>query len=129
MPFFSEVFDHLLRCSPGSRMTRVILERVFSPEKLDAVFQRNADRQFCRDLYFSLVVQLMMPVTLRIRNSLHSAYRSLLEPAVVTLKAVYDKVNRMEPGVSAAFVRETAAELRQYILAMRGGIPPLVAGL
>ena len=67
-----------------------------------------------------MVVQLMTFVVLRMRKSINAAYGPLKKSISVSLAAVYDKVNRMEPEVSAALVRETSADMAAAIDEMKG---------
>ncbi len=127
MPF-SKIFESFKDAAPASIMVQAILNKVFAAEKINDLFERHTDRQYTRDLLFSVVVELMAFVVLRIRKSVNAAYAPLKESVGVTLKAVYDKLNRMEPGVSAALVRETAAEMQASIQDMKGSLPALVPG-
>ena len=56
------IFENFVQQSPVTVMMLRILERVMSPEKLDELFERTAQQQYTRELLFSEVVELMMPV-------------------------------------------------------------------
>lgn len=127
MPF-SQIFQRFMDASPASVMVQAILEKVFAADKINDLFDRHANRQYTRELLFSVVVDLMAFVVLRIRKSINAAYAPLQKSIGVTLKAVYDKLNRMEPAVSAALVRETAAAMQAAIQAMKGELPALLPG-
>lgn len=127
MPF-SQIFQRFQETAPASVMVQAILERVFAADKINDLFARHASRQYTRSLLFSVVVELMAFVVLRMRKSVNAAYAPLKNSVGVTLKAVYDKLHRMEPAVSAALVRETAAELQTAIVDLKGELPALLPG-
>ena len=125
---FSEIFSQFAKIAPSSVMIRAILERVFAPQRLDAIFLRHAKRQYVRELLFSTIVKLMMLVVLRLRKSVNSAYPAVQDEIGVSLKAVYEKINRLEPDIGAGLVRETAAEMTRVVRNMNGGLTPLLPG-
>jgi IS4 transposase len=127
MPF-RQILDRFIDAAPSRVAVRAILERILTPGKIDDLFRRHVTRQYTRELLFSSIVGLMTPVVLRMRKSINAADTALPQKIGVTLKAVYDKLNRMEPDVSAALVRETAAEMRAAVLEMQGTLPPLLPG-
>lgn len=99
--------------APVCVMVRLAMERAMGPEALDALFRATAVRQYERDLLFSTLVGLMLPVVCGGRRSVHEAYRlgSVDPPPGVSIASVYNKLNGVEPDVSAALVRHTAAVL------------------
>jgi len=117
---FKDVFDRFVAESPTSVMGRAILENVFAADKLDAVFERAAERQYTRELLFSTVVDVMSTVVCRINPSMHQAYLSRQAELAVSAKALYDKLNRMELGVSRELVRHTARQAALLIRQMKG---------
>jgi hypothetical protein len=58
----------------------------------------------------------------------NAAYKAKAEEMNVNRSVVYQKLNGVEPQVSGALLRETAAELGQLIQQMGGSSPPLLAG-
>jgi IS4 transposase len=67
-------------------------------------------------------------VVCQIHPSVNAAYVDRKEEIGVTIKSVYDKLKGIEPAVSRALVRDTAARM-QAIITQAGGIPkPAVAG-
>jgi hypothetical protein len=83
-----------------------------------------------RELLFSSLVQLMGDVVLGVRPSVHAAFQALEEADSigVSLTAVYNKLNRVEPVVSAALVRQSAAEAGGLIDAMGSRLPAWLPG-
>src|SRR3954465_12249902 len=101
-------------------MARAALAPALSPQAIDALFDRTAERQYTRTLLFSSVVDLMGAVVAKIRPAVNAAYRAKAESLGVSLRAVYDKLERLEPGLSAELVRHTARTLNPVVTAMGG---------
>ncbi len=116
----SEVFERFVEDSPVSVMAHAVLENALAPAAVDALFEDVAERQYTRDLLFSDVVNLMAMVVCKIRPSINAAYKKHAETLGVTRKAVYNKINGVEPPIGAALVRHTAATLTPVIDAMAG---------
>ena len=115
-----EIFERFARQSPVTVMARAALEHALAPEAIDALFEQTAERQYTRTLLFSSVVDLMAAVVARVQPAVNAAYRARAEALGVSLRAVYDKLDRTEPGVSAELVRHTARTLGPVITAMGG---------
>ncbi len=122
------IFERFAEQSPVTVMARAALEHALSPRAIDALFEEVAERQYTRKLLFSTVVDLMGTVVCSIRPALHAAFQADAESIGVSLRAVYDKVDRTEPGLSAALVRHTARTLGPVITAMGGERAPWLAG-
>ena len=116
-----DLFERFARQSPVTVMARAALEHALSPQAIDALFEQTAQRQYTRTSLFSSVVDLMGAVVARVRPAVNAAYRAKAETLGVSLKAVYDKLDRTEPGISAELVRHTARTLGPVVAAMRGG--------
>lgn len=105
------VFERFVRESPVSVMFRGTLENVLSPERLDRLFEETAGRQYCRTLLFSTCAEMLGLVVAQIHPSLHAVYRQRCREVGVSVKALYDKLARVEPAVCERLVRQTAGEL------------------
>jgi hypothetical protein len=116
-----DIFERFARQSPITVMARAALEHALSPRAIDALFEQTARRQYTRTLLFSSVVDLMGTVVAKIQPAVNAAYRAKAEALGVSLRAVYDKLERMEPGLSAELVRHTARTLDPVVTAMGGG--------
>lgn len=116
------------RKAPVPVMLRGILENVLAPQRLNAIFQSEAEQQYTRKLTFAMVVDLMCRVVTRVQPSLRAAYQERPEEFPVGERAVYDKVNGLEPRVSAALVRTTARELEVVLRTLGQAAPPAVPG-
>jgi hypothetical protein len=121
-----EVFERFCEESPVTVMVRATLENVLSPQRLDALFAQAAQRQRCGEVLFSTVAELLSLAVCQIRPSLHAAIQA--HPDIgVTIKAIYDKVRGIEPGVSQGLVRQTAASMASIIDHM-DALPDLLPG-
>jgi hypothetical protein len=112
-------FEPFLKDAPFCVMARAAVDGLFSPERLDALFERTAQTQYTRELLFSQVVELMTAVVLRQQPSVLAAWRNRVGNITVCDQAVYDKLDRMELGVSAALVNDSAARLAPVIEALK----------
>jgi IS4 transposase len=125
---FSEIMERFAERSPCSVMVRGILENLLRPEKIDAIFEKVAADQYTRSLLFSSVVDLMGLVVCKIRPSIHAAYEARREQIGVSLTAVYNKLNGLEPAVVAALVRNTGRDAAAVIDATGGALAELLPG-
>lgn len=124
----SDVFERFARDCPLPVMAQGVLENALSPWVVDQLFEDVAERQYTRKLLFSSIVDLMGLVVCRIRPAIAAAYQARAEVIEASLKAVYDKIDRTEPGLSAALVRMVAARLAPVIEQMKGTRPELLPG-
>src|SRR4051794_26869651 len=123
-----DIFERFAEQSPVTVMARAALEHALDPRAVDALFETVAERQYTRKLLFSQVVDLMGTVVCNVRPAIHAAFQVNAESLGVSLRAVYDKIDRTEPGVSAELVRHTARTLSPVITAMGGGRPAWLPG-
>ena len=123
-----DVFERFTHDSPLSVMAQGVLENALSPRLVDQLFEDVAEQQCTRKLLFSSIVNLMSVVVCRIRPAICAAYQARAKVIEASLKAVYDKLDRTEPGLSAALVHTVAARLAPVIDAMQGGRPELLPG-
>lgn len=108
-------FDAFIQQRPICVMARAVLENFFQPERLDALFERTAQRQYQRTLLFSSVVELMHAVVLGVEPSVFAGYRHRRKTLKVSDQAVYNKLDGMELGLSAALVRDAAVQAAPVI--------------
>lgn len=121
-------FEPFLEEAPLCVMTRLVLEGLFDPARLDALFRHTAQRQYQKELLFSQVVELMCAVVLRVHPSVLAAYKKRQHVLSVSDQAIYDKLQCMELGVSAALVADSATQVAPELEALGGRLPPWVAG-
>ncbi len=122
------VFERFAKKSPVTVMTRVLLEHALSVDALDALFANHAERQYKKDLLFSSVVDLMGLVVCRMQPAVGAAYQTMQEELCVSGTAVYDKINGIEPDVTAALVRDVGSRLSHVVEALGGQLPSLLPG-
>ena len=53
------IFERFVEESPISVMVRGLMEQVLAPEKINQIFETNAQTQYTRELLFSSVVDLL----------------------------------------------------------------------
>lgn len=113
---------------PLSVMTRGLLERLLGNQWIDTLFEDIAERQYTRTLLFSSLVGLMLRVVLRTSKSVRAAYRQSMAEIGVSLTAVYDKLQGVEPDLCAALVRTCAILVEDMVRALGSVRPPLIEG-
>lgn len=123
-----KVFDSFVTRCPVAVMFRGLMERIFNAERIDALFVETARRQYEDTLLFSTVVALLAEVVNRQRKSINAAYLAQAESIGVSVKAVYDKLGRVELPISERLVRETAADLATVIRRLHATQKPLLKG-
>jgi IS4 transposase len=114
----SAIFEQFVEASPISVMVRAIMERIFSADKLDELFEDSAEKQYTRELLFSSVVGVMSLVVSGIHPSVNAAYKALEKQIGVSKPALYGKLNGLEPKISQALVRYSHRELAPVITAL-----------
>lgn len=128
MKIVQSVIERFERLAPITYMLRATLENVLSSADLDALFEQHTQRQRNQTLLFSTVCDIMGLVALRIHPSPHAAFQAEAEEVSVTAKALYDKLQRMEPNLSRQLVRNTARRMEQVIRKTGGTLPKLLPG-
>ena len=122
----SSVFENFVKKSPISVMARGMMERVLNPQQLDQWFVETADAQYTKDLLFSTVFDIMSQVVCSRYHSVHAAYQASKEEIGVSVTSLYNKLNGIEPGTSAALVRYAGKQVEPIIKKLGGtGRPPL----
>ena len=119
-----DMVDRFEQKAPVCVMARALLENVLSPERLDAIYSQYDHKQLDGVLLFSTLVEIMGLVATRVQPSVHAVYQTKVASAeiAVTVKAVYDKLQRIRGGVSQALLRQTAARTKNILKKM--GDPP-----
>jgi IS4 transposase len=125
---FGQVFERFVESSPACVMYRSVMENVFAPAKLDAVFRRSAVAQYERELLFSTMVDLVALVVCRATPSVHAAYVQKREQIPVSIGSLYEKLSHVEPGTSRALVQHSARQVSDLIERTKGRRRPLLKG-
>src|SRR5712692_3739258 len=123
-----KAFQCFLEQRPICVMAQAVLENFFQPQHLDALFERAAQRQYTRTLLFSALIDLMFAVVLCIEPSVYAAYRLRKKCLRVSDQAVYDQLDGMEVGVSAALVEDSAPRAAAVIDALGARRKPWLRG-
>jgi IS4 transposase len=123
-----KAFDAFIEQRPICVMARAVVENFFQPERLDALFERTAEKQYQRTVLFSSVVELMQSVVLCVEPSVFAAYRHRCHTLKVTDQAVYNKLAAMELGLSAALVRDSAQQATPVIDELKARREPWLPG-
>ena len=108
-------FQPFVNARPICVLARATLEHLFEPRQLDELFARTAVKQYSRKLLFSALVEMMVTVVLCVEPSVHAAYVRRRNTFAVSDQAVYDKLQAMELGISAALVADSAKKAAQVI--------------
>ena len=123
------VFDQFVKKSPISVMARGMMERVLDPQQLDNWFETTADQQYTKELLFSTVFDIMSQVVRGSHPSVHAAYQAKKEDIGVSITSVYNKLNGIEPKISADLVRYAAKQVEPIIKNLGGTVPSPLPGL
>jgi IS4 transposase len=123
-----KIFDRFVEKSPVSVMVRGVLEKSLDPARIDALFERVAEEQYTRDLFFSTLVRLMSEVVLGVSSSVRAAYLEAEEKVPVSITAVYDKLQGVETAVSAELVRDSARQLGPIVRRLKGRAARMLPG-
>lgn len=122
-------FEAFVERRPVCVMARGILERMFDPARLDALFAQTAQAGYTKILHFSTLVSLMGDVVLGVRPTVHAAFQAMEKREdSVSLTAIYNKLDRVEPRLSAALVRDAAEQTAPVIDALQARLPPWLPG-
>jgi hypothetical protein len=124
----SEIIKRISQKSPVTVMAHAILNNVLSDEKLNQIFKNHRQSQRESRWLFSMVVGLMTLVVFQVRRSVGDAYKHYQAVAPAQKSPLYEKINKTEPQVSEALVRETAAGMKAILQEMNAGAAPLIKG-
>jgi Transposase DDE domain len=108
-------------------MTRIALDWMIEGTSLEPILEEVGEGQYTREFLLGHFVQVMADVACGFRKSPRAAFLKRQLDQVASLSAFYRKLGRMEPGVSAAIVRETAAHARELISSV-GLLPEPIPG-
>ena len=112
-------FVQFVEESPISVMMRGIVEYAFEAKRLDDLFEDTAEAQYTRTLHFSTVADLMSEVVFDISPSIGAAYQANIGEMAVSPKSVYNKLNGIEPRISAALVEDSVTQFSPVIEKLR----------
>jgi Transposase DDE domain len=122
------IFAPFVKERPICVMARAVLERLLDAPRIDALFARTAQQQYTRELLFSSLLQLMSEVVLGVHPTVHAAYQANKDAIGVSTTALYNKLDRVETGVAAALVRDSAELAEPVGKALRASHPRWLPG-
>lgn len=114
--------------APAAVLFRGLFARVFSKDSMDQIFRDHKEKQVESDIVFSSLVNMLAPVVTGGMPSAHASYVEHQEELGASKQAVYDKLQRVEPAVSAAMVRVPADELAKVMNQARATQPDPIPG-
>jgi IS4 transposase len=121
-------FAQFVEESPISVMMRGIVEYAFEAKRLNDLFENTAEAQYTRTLQFSTVADLMSEVVFDISPSIGAAYQANIGEMTVSRKSVYNKLNGIEPRISAALVEDSVTQFAPVVEKLGATLPPLLQG-
>ncbi len=125
---FNDIIDRFVEQSAVTVMFRGTLDYAVTPKLLDEVFKTTAKRQYCAELLFSSVVDLLAMVATGIRKSVNDSYLAKKERFTVSVQSVYDKLRGVETEVSRQMVRQTALRMAKVADRLGKRRNPLLPG-
>lgn len=103
--FNDPVFQLFAETRPIAVMAHMAVGRLLYSPAVDEVFAEASEQQYERKLVFSSLTGLMADVVLGKQPSVNAAYKKRRKRIGVSLNAVYNKLDRVEPQISQALVR------------------------
>lgn len=126
----SKAFEKFVEGTPVAVMVRGCLEYALPASFVNDIFEQTALKQYTRDLLFSDVVDVMGGVVCQVFPSLNAAYQKQRQQFTVSRRALYGKINLVEPRVTRQLVVQTAARLAPVVrrLQKQTEVEPLLPG-
>ena len=128
MSAYDQILDRFEQKSPFAVLVRTILPRLLPAEQLDRLFTETAEKQYQRTLLFSTLMTIMLEVVLKSSPSVHHSCQRHQDDIPVSIKAVYDKLNGLEPNIAAELVRHSVHQLQPLQRVLRAEAPELLPG-
>jgi IS4 transposase len=114
------IFERFVADSPLSVMARATIEHALPASLLDDLFDRTAESGYTRELLFSSLVDLVSLVVTGSAPAVQAAFQRQRDRLPVTLKSVYEKLQRVEPIVCREMVRAVSRRCRNLIDELAG---------
>jgi hypothetical protein len=122
------ILDPFAQGAAPAVMTRLALDWMIEQSSLGLILEEVAQGQYNREFLLAHFVEVMADVASGFRVSPRAAFLKRQLDEVASSSAFYRKLNRMEPAVPAAIVRQTAARARELIVASGGLLPEPIEG-
>ncbi len=126
----SKAFEKFAEGTPVCVMIRGSLEYALPETVVNQIFEDTARKQYTRSLLFSQIVDVMGSVVCQVFPSVNAAYQKQPDRFAVSRRALYDKINLVEPRVTRHLVQETAQRLGPVVSGLQrcGGRKSLLPG-
>jgi IS4 transposase len=111
----AKVFEKFVEGSPVCVMIRGSLEFALPESFVNELFEKTACKQYTRDLLFSEVVDVMGSVVCQVFPSINAAYKKQADRFGVSRRALYGKINLVEPRVTRQLVVQTSRRLAPVV--------------
>jgi IS4 transposase len=115
----TKAFEKFAEGTPVCVMIRGSLEYALPETFVDKIFQDTARKQYTRSLLFSQIVDVMGGVVCKVFPSVNAAYQKQQNHFAVSRRALYDKINLVEPCVTRQLVRQTVQRLAPVVRALQ----------
>lgn len=122
------MFEPFLKTRPVGVMARCAIERLLDSRRLDALFERVAEKQYTHELLFSTLAGLMGEVVLDWQPSVHAAYQARKQDIPVSCTAVYNKLAGMELPILEELVRDSYQQAEPVVRKLRASDPSWLSG-
>jgi hypothetical protein len=126
--FNDPIFKAFVLERPIAVMAQMAIGRLLHSRTVDDVFADAAEQQYERTLLFSSLTGLMSDVVLGKQPSVNAAYKKQKDHLRVSLNAVYNKLDRVEPKISQALVRHSYQQVVEIRKGLGGNRKNEVAG-
>lgn len=107
---FGEMFERFARERPMAVLAMMTVRGIFSDCQIDRIFEEASNSQYTRELRFSLCAKLVGDVALCGAPSVNAVYKKYEQSIPVSVSAVYQKLQGVEPQVCESIVAITAAK-------------------
>lgn len=105
---------------PIAVMAQMALGRLVHGPVVDRIFAQTSKQQYERKLMFSALTHLMADVVIGKQPSVNAGYKKHQQCLGVSLNAVYNKLDRVEPRISQALVRHSYQQIREIRKGLAG---------
>ena len=122
------ILDPFVEEAAPAVMARITVDWMIEGTSLEPILDTVSEGQYTREFLLAHFVHVMCDVACGFRNSPRAAFLKRHLDLVASVSAFYRKLGRMEPGVSAVIVRETAHRARELIAAAECLLPEPVPG-
>jgi hypothetical protein len=122
------ILDPFAEGAAPAVMTRLALDWMVERACLGLILEEVSEGQYDREFLLAHFVEVMADVSSGFRTSARAAFLKRQLNQIASISAFYRKLNRMEPAVPAAIVRQTATQARELIVAAGGLLPEPIEG-